>query len=55
MLVVHRAQRLGPYTWQMPRQWPGYDDPVNIDAEPEDALRTLLADDVDESEPEDTE
>ena len=25
--------------------FPGYDDPVNIDMDPEDALKTLLADD----------
>jgi hypothetical protein len=26
--------------------FPGYDDPVNIDADPEEALTTLLADEV---------
>ncbi|HXA31702.1 MAG TPA: hypothetical protein VNV87_05555 [Acidimicrobiales bacterium] len=37
--------------------FPGYDEPVNIDADPEDALRALLgdggeADDADAIEPE---
>jgi len=38
-----------------PREaFPGYDDPVNIDMEPEDALRTLLGVEED-AEPGDTE
>jgi hypothetical protein len=33
--------------------FPGYDDPVNIDAEPEDALRVLLnSPPLEEDEPE---
>lgn len=37
----------------MPRDaFPGYDDPVNIDADPEEALNVLLGDEVGEGESE---
>jgi hypothetical protein len=32
--------------------FPGYDEPVNIDADPEDALRALMGVDDDDGEPE---
>ena len=33
--------------WSMPRDaFPGYDEPVNIEGDPEDVLKVLLGDEV---------
>jgi len=44
------------YAWCMPRDaFPGYDEPVNIDGDPEDLLRSLLTPDTVEPEPDEIE